>query len=113
MTEYSRDELIRMAREAAARHGIDPDIFQRQIQQESGFNPHAASPAGARGIAQFMPATAAGFGINPDDPVQALDTAAKYDRQMLDRYHGDYALALAAYNAGPGNVDKAGPGVPD
>jgi len=98
------------ARQAAQRVGIDPDIFTRQIQQESGFNPNAKSPAGATGIAQFMPGTAQGMGIDPSDPYAALDAAAKLDRQNLEKY-GDYRSALAAYNAGGGNVDKYG-GVP-
>lgn len=74
-------------------------MFLRQIQQESGFNPNARSSAGAQGIAQFMPATARGFGINPLDPVQALFAAAKYDRQGVDKY-GSLARALSAYNSG-------------
>lgn len=100
-----------LARQHAQAAGIDPDIFERQIEQESGFNPNAVSPAGARGIAQFMPATAQGAGIDPDDPQQAIPAAAKLMRQHLDRYGGDYAKALAAYNAGPGTVDQHG-GVP-
>ena len=104
-------DLQAYARQAAQRAGIDPDIFVRQIQQESGFNPGAKSGAGALGIAQFMPGTAAGMGIDPTDPYAALDAAAKLDAQNLSRYQGDYSKALAAYNAGPGAVDKYG-GVP-
>lgn len=99
------------ARQAAQRAGIDPDIFVRQIQQESGFNPTAKSPAGAIGIAQFMPGTAAGMGIDPTDPYAALDAAAKMDAQHLKQYGGDWSKVLAAYNAGPGAVEKYG-GVP-
>ena len=80
----------------------------RQINQESGFNVKALSPAGARGIAQFMPDTAKQFGIDPYDPIQALDAGAKYMAQSLQRYKGDYRKALASYNAGVGNVDKYG-----
>ena len=104
-------DLRAYARQAAARAGIDPDIFTAQIQQESGFNPSAKSPAGAIGIAQFMPGTASGMGIDPSDPYAALDAAAKLDSQNLARYGGDYEKALAAYNAGGGNVDRYG-GVP-
>ena len=104
-------DLQTYARQAAQRNGVDPDIFQRQIQQESGFNPGAQSPAGAQGIAQFMPATAQGMGVDPSDPYASLDGAARLMKQNLDRYGGDYSRALAAYNAGPGNVDKYG-GVP-
>jgi len=99
------------ARGAAQRAGIDPDIFVRQIQQESGFNPGARSPAGATGVAQFMPGTAQGMGIDPTDPYASLDAAAQLDAGNLKRYGGDWSKVLAAYNAGPGNVEKYG-GVP-
>jgi len=99
------------ARQAALKAGIDPDIFVRQIQQESGFNPNARSPAGATGVAQFMPATAQGMGVDPTDPYQSLEGAARLMASHLQQYGGDYSKALAAYNAGPGNVAKYG-GVP-
>src|SRR6266478_3057223 len=99
--------LVDDAIAAARRAGIDPNIFVRQIQQESGFNPNAVSPAGAQGIAQFMPSTAAGLGINPWNPVQALNAAAQYMANSLRAYGGDYAKALAAYNAGGGTVNYA------
>ncbi|MDE2098577.1 MAG: transglycosylase SLT domain-containing protein [Patescibacteria group bacterium] len=83
----------------ARRFGIDPSIFLRQIAQESGFNPNARSSAGAEGIAQFMPGTAAGYGIDPMNPVQALLAAAKMDSQNLGKY-GSYARMLSAYNSG-------------
>lgn len=104
-------DLIDQTRQAATAAGIDPDIFARQINQESGFNPQAGSGAGAQGIAQFMPATAQGLGINPLDPSQALPAAAKLMKSYLDKYGGDWSKALSAYNAGPGNVDQYG-GVP-
>src|SRR5215467_7864702 len=104
-------DLQAYARQAAQRAGIDPDIFVRQIQQESGFNPNAKSPAGALGVAQFMPQTAAGMNLDPSDPYASLDAAARMDAQNLGKYGGDCAKMLAAYNAGPGNVDKYG-GVP-
>ena len=103
-------DLIDYARAAAQRAGIDPDIFVRQIQQESGFNPKARSGAGAIGIAQFMPGTAAGMKVDPTDPYAALDAAAQMDAQNLNRY-GSYDKMLAAYNAGGGAVEKYG-GVP-
>jgi hypothetical protein len=105
-----------LAASYARRYGLDPEIFVRQMMQESGLNPDAVSPKGAVGIAQIMPDTARdpGFGIepisDPRDPEEALRFGAEYMRAMLDRY-GDYGLALAAYNAGPGAVDKAG-GIP-
>jgi hypothetical protein len=112
----SRNVYIAMARKAAEKYGIDPDIFVRQIDQESGFaddviTGQRKSSAGAVGIAQFMPATARSMGVDPLNPEDALDGAARYMRQGLDRYGGDYRKALAAYNAGFGNVDKYG-GVP-
>jgi hypothetical protein len=94
----------RVARRAANRYGIDPQIFERQIQQESGFNPGARSGAGAQGIAQIMPATAAGWGVNPNNPRQALNAAAAHMAQYLKSYHGSWSKALTAYNAGPGRV---------
>jgi hypothetical protein len=99
------------ARAAAQRAGIDPNVFTAQIQQESGFNPTAKSPAGAIGVAQFMPGTAAGVNLDPTDPYASLDAAAKMDAQNLSKYQGDWNKTLAAYNAGGGNVDKYG-GVP-
>ncbi|MBA2392821.1 MAG: transglycosylase SLT domain-containing protein [Ktedonobacteraceae bacterium] len=86
---------------------IPPDIFVRQINQESGFNAAAVSPAGAIGIAQFMPATAAGMGFDPHDPDVSLRMAALYMAQKDARYQGDDAKALAAYNAGDGAVQTA------
>jgi hypothetical protein len=86
---------------------IPPGFFVRQIEQESGFHPNAVSPAGAIGIAQFMPATARGLGINPWDPHASLQTAAHLMATYQQEYGGDYAKALAAYNGGPGEVSQA------
>ena len=97
---------------AASKHGVDPALLAGLVKQESNFNPDAGSPAGAQGLTQLMPATAASLGVtNVHDPVQALDGGAKYLRQQLDRFGGDVARALAAYNAGPGAVERFG-GVP-
>lgn len=104
-------ELVDYARAVAKQYGVDPDIFVRQINQESGFKVKAQSGVGARGIAQFMPSTAAQYGVNVNDPYSSLDGAARHMKDMLARYHGDYRYALAAYNAGAGNVDKYGEGV--
>lgn len=95
-----------LARQAAQKHGLDPHIFERQINAESGFNPNAGSGAGAVGIAQFMPATARGLGINPRDPHQALDAAAGLMARYVKQY-GSYEKALRAYNAGPGAIEKS------
>ena len=97
---------------AAKKHGIDPALLAGLVKQESGFNPNAGSPAGARGLTQLMPGTAAGLGVsNVLDPLQSLDGGAKYLRQQLDAFGGDVTRALAAYNAGPGAVQRYG-GVP-
>jgi soluble lytic murein transglycosylase-like protein len=97
---------------AAASNGIDPALLKGLVSQESGFDPNARSSAGALGLTQLMPGTAAGLGVtNPLDPVQSLQGGAKYLRQQLDRFGGDEKLALAAYNAGPGAVARFG-GVP-
>ena len=97
---------------AAQANGLDPALLAGLIKQESGFNPNAGSPAGARGLAQLMPGTAAGLGVtNVLDPVQSINGGAKYLKQQLDAFGGDVVKALAAYNAGPGAVKRFG-GVP-
>ncbi len=102
----SQNYYVGLAQQDAYNVGIPANLFVRQINQESGFRVNAYSWAGAIGIAQFMPATAAGLGINPYNPVQSLSGAA---RLMASYYHqyGNYAMALAAYNAGPGAVSRA------
>jgi soluble lytic murein transglycosylase-like protein len=95
--------LQQAAGQSAKKYGLNPTIFKRQIRAESGFNAHAVSPAGARGVAQIMPGTARAWGVNADDPYAALDAAAKHMAQYVKQY-GSYAAALTAYNAGPGAV---------
>jgi len=92
---------------SAKRNGIDPALLAGLIKQESGFNPHAGSPAGAQGLTQLMPGTARGLGVsNPFDPAQSIEAGARYLKQQLDHFGGDVARALAAYNAGPGAVER-------
>ena len=95
---------------AGAKYGIDPAILSSVAKAESGYNPSAVSPAGAVGLMQFMPSTAAGMGIDPTDPAQAIDGAARYLSAQVKRF-GSVPLALAAYNAGPNAVKKYG-GIP-
>nr|WP_276612473.1 transglycosylase SLT domain-containing protein [Kineococcus vitellinus] len=95
---------------AEQKYGLPAGLLRAVAKQESGFNPNAKSPAGATGLMQFMPATARSMGIDPSDPFQAIDAAGKYLSQNLKTF-GSVPLALAAYNAGPGNVRKHG-GIP-
>ena len=99
-----------VARAAARQHGIPEDLFLRLVQQESGWDPEAVSRAGAVGLAQLMPDTAARLGADPRDPAQNLQAGARY-LAMQYRAFGRWDHALAAYNAGPGAVRAHG-GVP-
>ncbi len=97
-------------RTAAERYNLPPGLLEAVAQVESGFDPNAVSPAGAQGLMQFMPATAASLGVNPLDPDSAIVGAARYLSSHLERF-GTIEKALAAYNAGPGAVQRHG-GVP-
>lgn len=95
-----------LIKEAAARYQVDPRLVAAVAQTESGGNQEAVSPAGAVGVMQLMPETAAGLGINPYDKRQNIEGGAKYLRQMMDTFGGDVQKAVAAYNAGPQAVKE-------
>jgi soluble lytic murein transglycosylase-like protein len=93
--------------------GVRPDLVRAVMQVESGFNPYARSPKGAMGLMQLMPATAKQYGVrNAFNPNENVRAGVAYLRELLDRYQDNEELALAAYNAGPGAVDKHGQTVP-
>ncbi|MBV1865635.1 MAG: lytic transglycosylase domain-containing protein [Rhodobacteraceae bacterium] len=94
-----------MAEAAARKYGIPVDLFNRLVQQESGWNPRAKSHAGAIGLAQLMPFTARQLGVNPHDPKENLEGGARYLKQQHNKFRS-WRLALAAYNAGPEAVSK-------
>lgn len=99
---------------AATEHGIDPLLIKAIIKAESNFDPAAVSPKGAQGLMQLMPATARDLQVtDPFDPQENITGGAKYLRSLLDSYRWDVELSLAAYNAGPGNVKKAVPNIPE
>ena len=108
---YTSEQLKEIARQKARSFGVNEDIFLRLVGAESSWNPRAKSGAGAMGLVQLMPGTAQGLGVSdPYDPVQSLTGGARYLSQQLKRF-GSYDKALAAYNAGPGNVERYG-GIP-
>ena len=110
MMAYTKQQLITALQGTAARYGIDPGIAYNQINQESGFNPNVRSSTGAQGIAQFMPGTAARYGLsNPYDPMASFEAWGRYMRDLLDIFYDRYDLALAGYNWGEerAKLDKA------
>jgi soluble lytic murein transglycosylase-like protein len=101
-----------LIRASAAAWGVDPALVKAIIANESGFDANATSPTGAQGLMQLEPGTAAELGVgNAYDPAQNIWGGTRYIRGLLQRFHGDVRLAVAAYNAGPGAVEKYG-GVP-
>jgi soluble lytic murein transglycosylase-like protein len=97
---------LELADAAADKYGLPRVLLRSIMRAESDFQPQAVSPKGAIGLMQLMPATAQDLGVDPYDPAQNVDAAARYFRDLLDKYHGGLRHALAAYNAGPAVVDK-------
>ena len=111
LPSYSRNKnaFDQLIRQAAQHHGVSEGLVKAIMHTESGFNIHARSPVGAQGLMQLMPATARRFNVsNAYDPQQNIFGGVKYLSWLLKRFNGDTRLAIAAYNAGEGNVDKYG-----
>lgn len=108
---FANPELARVIHSAAQKYAVDPKLVSAVAEVESGGDQNAVSPAGAVGVMQLMPDTAAGLGINPYDMKSNVEGGAKYLREMLDTFDGDVKKAVAAYNAGPNAVKVYG-GVP-
>ncbi len=108
-----RQQLTPLIEHYARVHDVPPQLVAAVVRVESGFNARAVSPKGATGAMQLMPATAARYGVtNLEDPAQNIEAGVRHLKDLLNRHQGNVALALAAYNAGQGAVDKHGGRIP-
>ena len=112
--DLTRSDINKLAESYAKRYDISPALVKAVINVESGYNTHAVSPKGARGLMQLMPSVAKDLGVSdPFNPEENIRGGVELLREHLENYNWDYQKALAAYNAGPGAVEKAGGRVPD